>query len=70
MHGYTYTFLYMQIISRPTILDGILRRFTCIYLSNNCFYMSNYVKDLRIQFTHVSRAYLNTQKYVTKSIIT
>ena len=35
--------------------------------------MSNYVKDLRIQTTHVSRAYLNTQKiceeiynYITK----
>jgi hypothetical protein len=30
MHGYTYTFLYMQIISRPKIVDGILNRFTCI----------------------------------------
>ena len=47
MHGYTYTFLYMQIISRPKIMD-VLRRFTCIYLSNNYFYMSNYVKDLPI----------------------
>ncbi len=48
MHGYTYTFLYMQIISRPKIMYGIRRQFTCIYLSNNYFYMSNYVKDLRI----------------------
>jgi hypothetical protein len=48
MHGYTYTFLYMQIISGPNIMYGIRCRFPCIYLSNNCFYMSNYVKDLRI----------------------
>jgi hypothetical protein len=38
----------MQIISRPKIMNGIRRRFTCIYLSNNYFNMSNYVKDLRI----------------------
>ncbi len=48
MHGYTYTFLYMQIISGPQIMYGIHSWFTCIYLSNNYFWMSIYVKDLRI----------------------